>query len=60
MNSILVLEFPRSLAFWSGRQPSCFVRNEKLSEETGFRNSSLQGLAAEHLMPTSSLARETE
>jgi hypothetical protein len=60
MNSILVLEFPLALAFWNGRQRTCFVGNEKLTEETGFRNSSVHGLAAEHLMPTSSLVRETE
>jgi hypothetical protein len=55
-----VLEFPLALAFWNGRQRICFVGNEKLTEETGFRNRSLHGLAAEQLMPTSSLAQETE
>jgi len=60
MNSILMLEFPLALAFGAGRRRSCFVGNEKLSEETGFRNRSLHGLPAEHLMPTSSLVQETE
>jgi hypothetical protein len=55
-----MLEFPLALAFGAGRRRSCFVGNEKLSEETGFRNRSLHGLPAEHLMPTSSLVQETE